>query len=294
MQGGGRKYWGMHDPGTTGNWMCQPAWGGAVDVGYCFGERAELDIREKWLLSLHNPHFLLTQPIQLVHQPIDYPSVFFTFTHPQNLFIYFDEDKRNMMIENEENIGTQSIMELPTGNNRLLEGATTGKQELMIIDDIQSLIHTIRGIQVMLDEDLADLYGVEVRVLNQSVKRNIDRFPKEFNFQLSTEENEVIKSQIVTLKSGRGKHRKYLPYAFTEQGVAMLAGVLRSETAVKMSIQIINSFVAMRRFIASNAQIFLRLDTLELRQLETNKKMDIGAMEMLAKLEEQMSGVAGA
>lgn len=90
-------------------------------------------------------------------------------------------------------------------------GADTG--ELMVIDDIQSRIYTIRGVQVMLDEDLADLYGVEVRVLNQSVKRNIDRFPEEFRFQLSTEENEVIKSQIVTLKSGRGRHRKYLPNA---------------------------------------------------------------------------------
>ena len=152
--------------------------------------------------------------------------------------------------------------------------ADRGKQELMIIDDIQSWIYTIRGVQVMLDEELADLYGVEVRVLNQSVKRNIDRFPEEFHFQLSTEENEVIKSQIVTLKSGRGRHRKYLPYAFTEQGVAMLAGVLKSETAVKMSVRIINAFVTMRRFIASNAQIFQRLDTLELKLLETDKNME--------------------
>ena len=193
-----------------------------------------------------------------------------------------------MMIENEDNIDTQPIVKLPPGYDTLLEGAAIGKQELMVIDDIQSRIHTIRGVQVMLDEDLADLYGVEVRVLNQSVKRNIDRFPEEFHFQLSTEENEVIKSQIVTLKSGRGKHRKYLPYAFTEQGVAMLAGVLRSETAVKMSIQIINSFVAMRRFIASNASIFHRLDSIELKQLEVDKKMEgvlnaIGSKEIQPK-----------
>ena len=89
------------------------------------------------------------------------------------------------------------------------------------------------------------------------------------------EQGGALRSHIATIESGRGKHRKYLPYAFTEQGVAMLAGVLRSETAVKMSIQIINAFVAMRRFILANAQVFQRLDTLELKQLETDKKMDV-------------------
>jgi len=162
-----------------------------------------------------------------------------------------------------------------------------GGKELMVIDDIQSRIYTIREVQVMLDADLAVCYGVEIKRLNEQVKRNIERFPEEFMFQLSKEEYDLLRSQnatlekggsfrsqIATIEGGRGKHRKYLPYAFTEQGVAMLAGVLRSETAVQMSIRIINAFVAMRRFILSNAQVFLRLDTLELKQLETDKKME--------------------
>jgi hypothetical protein len=159
--------------------------------------------------------------------------------------------------------------------------------ELTVIEDIQSQIYTIRGVQVMLDEDLASLYHVETRVLNQAVKRNKDRFPEQFCFQLTAEEYERLRSQIVilegdaaltsqdvTLESRRGKHRKYLPYAFTEQGVAMLSAVLKSNVAVQMSVQIINAFVAMRRFISSNAHIFQRLDTLEIKQLETDKKIN--------------------
>lgn len=166
-------------------------------------------------------------------------------------------------------------------------------QGLAIEIDIQDKIYTVRGQPVMLDIDLAHLYSVEVKRLNEQVKRNHNRFPEEFCFQLTETEFEnldktnslrpqiatieadnTLTSQIVTLKKGRGQHRKYLPYAFTEQGVAMLSAVLRSETAVKTSIQIINSFVAMRRFVLSNAQVFQRLDTLELKQLETDKKME--------------------
>jgi hypothetical protein len=159
--------------------------------------------------------------------------------------------------------------------------------ELTVIEDIQSQIYTIRGVQVMLDENLASLYHVETRVLNQAVKRNKDRFPEQFCFQLTAEEYELLRSQIVileddaaltsqnvTLESRRGRHRKYLPYAFTEQGVAMLSAVLKSNVAVQMSVQIINAFVAMRRFISSNAHIFQRLDTLEIKQLETDKKIN--------------------
>jgi hypothetical protein len=116
-------------------------------------------------------------------------------------------------------------------------------------EEIQSRIHTIRGVQAMPDEDLALLYGAETKVLNQAVKRNSKRFPEEFMFQLSAEEYNLLKTQNATIEGRRGQHRKYLPYAFTEQGVAMLSAVLKSETAVKMSIQIINAFVAMRRFI---------------------------------------------
>ncbi len=155
---------------------------------------------------------------------------------------------------------------------------------------IQRKIYTIRDVQVMLDRDLASFYSVETKILNQSVKRNIERFPQEFMFQLDEKEweslrfqigtsnNNSLRSQIVTSKKSRRGGRRYLPFVFTEQGVAMLSGVLRSETAVKMSIRIISAFVAMRKFIINNAQLFQRIDTVEKRQLkheiETNEKFD--------------------
>lgn len=119
------------------------------------------------------------------------------------------------------------------------------------IEEIRSRIHTIRGKQVMLDKDLAELYGVETKVLNQAVKRNIERFPDDFMFQLNKDEWEFLRSQIVTIKSGRGEHVKYLPFAFTEQGVAMLSGVLRSPIAVEVNIRIMRTFVAVRQYLAS-------------------------------------------
>lgn len=162
------------------------------------------------------------------------------------------------------------------------------KEPLSIIplNNIQTLIYAIRGEQVMLDSDLAEIYGVETKVFNQAVKRNIERFPEAFRFQLTAKEyehltpqlwspdsGEPLRSQIVTLeKGGRGQHRKYLPYVFTEQGVSMLSAVLRSETAVKVSIQIINAFVEMRRFIQGSASLFARLDSVEKRQLVFESK----------------------
>ena len=140
-------------------------------------------------------------------------------------------------------------------------------------EEIRSRIDTIRGLQVMIDRDLASLYDVETRVLNQAVKRNSERFPDEYCFQLNDEEFSNWKSQIVMSNEDRMGLRRP-PYAFTEQGVAMLSAVLRSETAIKVSIQIINAFVTMRRFIAANAQIFQRLDMLEIKQLETDNKID--------------------
>lgn len=154
------------------------------------------------------------------------------------------------------------------------------KQVIVPMEHLQKMIFTIRDVQVMVDSDLAAVYDVETRVFNQAVKRNIERFPDSFRFQLTEEEfenlkfqsstsssAEVLRSQIVTLETGRGKHRKYLPYVFTEQGVSMLSAVLRSETAVKVSIQIINAFVEMRKFIQHNANIFARLDSVERRQI---------------------------
>ena len=159
------------------------------------------------------------------------------------------------------------------------ESGMTGS-ELIINKEIQSRIYTIRGLQVMIDRDLASLYGVETRTLNQAVKRNSERFPDEYCFQLNDEEFSNWKSQIVMSNEDKMGLRRP-PYVFTEQGVAMLSAVLKSETAVKMSIQIINAFVAMRHFIGENAQIFKRLDTLEIKQLETDQKIDhvLDAME---------------
>lgn len=158
--------------------------------------------------------------------------------------------------------------------------------ELMIQDKIQNKIYTIRGVQVMTDSDLAELYGVEVKRLNEQVKRNIERFPKEFLFQLTDDEYTFLRLQFVTINDSKNLKsqiatstwggRRTTPNVFTEQGVAMLSAVLKSQTAIKTSIQIINAFVVMRRFIATNAQIFQRLDSVEKRQIkhivETDEK----------------------
>jgi len=130
----------------------------------------------------------------------------------------------------------------------------------------------VRGVQVMLDRDIAELYGVETKVLNQAVKRNAERFPADFMFQLDKED--CLRSQIVTLNGKRGEHLKYMPYAFTENGVAMLSGVLRSEKAIETNIRIIRAFVAMRDFMMSSAGVLQRIGAIELKQLETDKRMD--------------------
>lgn len=148
-----------------------------------------------------------------------------------------------------------------------------------VVNNIEPLIKVIRGQQVMLDKDLAMLYGVEAKVLNQAVKRNVERFPNDFRFQLTKEE--CLRSQIVTLNEKQGQHLKYMPYAFTEQGVAMLSSVLRSQTAIEVNIQIMRAFVSMRHFMVNNASVFSRLETIEYHQLEmqqhqqeTDKRID--------------------
>ena len=138
--------------------------------------------------------------------------------------------------------------------------------QLVFADKIESLIKVIRGQQVMLDRDLATLYGVEVKRLNEQVKRNIKRFPKDFMFQLTKEE--CLRSQFATLNEGRGQHLKYMPYVFTENGVAMLSSVLRSDTAIEVNIRIMRAFTSMRHFLQNNAEVFQRLSTLEYHQLE--------------------------
>ncbi len=154
---------------------------------------------------------------------------------------------------------------------------------------IQSRILTVRGRQVLLDKDLAELYGVPTKVLNQAVKRNAGRFPEGFMFQLTKEELADLRSQIVTsnadsvfgenalwsqiVTSKRGGLR-YCPYAFTEHGVVMLASLLKSSTATEISVRIVNAFVAMRKFILANAQVFQRIESMEQRQLATDGKVN--------------------
>lgn len=138
--------------------------------------------------------------------------------------------------------------------------------------DIKSLIYVVRGQQVMMDSDLAMLYQVETKAFNQAVSRNIERFPENFRFQLTKEEFDALRSQIAT-SNGRGG-RRYRPYMFTEQGIAMLSGVLRSNVAIQVSIRIMNTFVEMRRFIANNSLLFEKVSDIELKQLEYQKSTD--------------------
>ena len=145
----------------------------------------------------------------------------------------------------------------------------TNHGQLAVSGKIEPLIKTIRGQQVMLDKDLATLYGIETKVLNQTVKRNIERFPDDFRFELNREE--CLRSQIVT-SNGRGGNR-YSTYAFTEQGVAMLSSVLRSKTAIEVNIKIMRAFVSMRHFLLNNAEVFQRLSTMEYHQLEMQQHL---------------------
>lgn len=169
--------------------------------------------------------------------------------------------------------------------------------------NIGSLIHVIRGQQVMLDADLAMLYGVETKRLNEQVKRNINRFPDDFMFQLTKEDVVALRSQIVTLnedqnslrsqiatlndkgdvlrsqnatsKNGRGQHKKYLPYAFTRNGIAMLSSVLKSETAVGVNIRIMRAFTMIPQLVNYNAQLAQRIFDIEHHQQETDRKIDV-------------------
>ena len=141
-------------------------------------------------------------------------------------------------------------------------------------ENIKNLIYTIRGKQVMLDSDVAMLYHYETKYINLAVKRNENRFPESFCFQLTEEEIQSLRLQIATLnKNGRGQHRKYMPYVFTEQGIAMLSGLLKNEIAIQVSINIMNAFVEMRKFIISNGQIFSRLSSIEYKLINQDRKL---------------------
>lgn len=144
-------------------------------------------------------------------------------------------------------------------------------QAVLSIQEIQNCIFTVNGQQVMLDSDLAMLYGVETRVLNQAVKRNIERFPNHFRFEVSFETLQNLTSQFVMSSLGPHGGRRHQPYVFTEQGVAMLAAVLKSDIAVQVSIQIMEAFVEMRKYLISHAAIFQRLQLVEKKQLEADQ-----------------------
>lgn len=148
--------------------------------------------------------------------------------------------------------------------------------------DIEKLIITVRGEQVLIDRDLANIYQVEVKQMNRQVKRNIDRFPEDFMFQLTKEEYNSLKCQIGT-SNKRGGDRRAIPYAFTQQGVGMLSGLLRSQVAIETNIKIMRAFVTMRRFIVQNAGILMRIAHLERHQIETDEKIDL----ILDKMEER-------
>jgi phage regulator Rha-like protein len=144
-------------------------------------------------------------------------------------------------------------------------GEMANKKLLASVEQIESRIFLIRGLKVMLDADLAELYGVEIRALNQAVKRNADRFPEDFMFQLTAEEFAALRSQIVILKNGRGQHRKYMPYAFTEHGALMLGNVLKSERAVEVSLMVVRAFVHLRELVSGNKELAQKLNQLERR-----------------------------
>ena len=155
-------------------------------------------------------------------------------------------------------------------------------------DEINSLIYFIRGVHVMLDSDLAALYGIETKRLKEQVRRNANRFPIDFMFELTKEEAVVSRSQFATLNegrdssrpqfatlnTGRGSNIKYLPYAFTENGVAMLSSVLRTSTAIEVNIRIMRAFTAARQFFTANQHFFQRLSSIEYRQIQTDQRLD--------------------
>ena len=140
---------------------------------------------------------------------------------------------------------------------------------------IERFILLIRGHKVILDTHLAELYGVKTKRLNEQIRRNPKRFPPDFMFQLTPEESEALRTHFATLKTGRGQHRKYLPYVFTEQGVAMLSSVLNSERAILVNVEIMRAFVALRRILASNKALARRMDELEAKYKHHDHQFEV-------------------
>ena len=187
----------------------------------------------------------------------------------------------DIYIKKETNLKSQFATSKEKGvvemdENEKMEVVVVEKEQLNKVEinenTIKNLIYVVRGQQVMLDSDLAMLYQVETKVFNQDVKRNIERFPDEFRFRLTRDEYNVLRSQFVTSKGKGG--RRYMPYVFTEQGIAMLSAVLRSDIAIKVSIRIMSTFVEMRRFMANNSIVLNRINEIEVKQLLYQKETD--------------------
>lgn len=157
------------------------------------------------------------------------------------------------------------------------------KPELVPIERIENHILLVRGQKVLLDTDLAALYGVRTKRFNEQVRRNRERFPVDFMFQLSTEEWNSLRTQIATLKAGRGQHRKYLPHAFTEHGAIMAATILNSPRATEVSVYVVRAFVRLRELLASNKELARRLDQLE-RKLGTHDQAIAGLVNTMREL----------
>jgi phage regulator Rha-like protein len=165
----------------------------------------------------------------------------------------------------------------------------TSRTTAVRVEDVSRAILVLRGHKVLLDTELAALYGVSAKRFNEQVRRNRNRFPADFMFQLTAEESRALRSQFATLKSGRGQHRKYLPYAFTEQGVAMLSSVLRSARAIAVNIQIMRAFVRMRELLISNRELAEKLDQLEARLEKKLASHDEAIAAILSAIRELMN-----
>ena len=164
------------------------------------------------------------------------------------------------------------------------QGMSKGKKGSLVLPErVVSRIFLVRGQKVVLDADLAELYGVTTKRLNEQARRNIDRFPADFMFRLNAREYRSLRSQFATLKQGRGEHRKYLPFVFTEHGAVMAASVLDSERAVQVSIYVVRAFVQLREILSSNKQLAHKLNELE-RKLATHDRAITGLIEAIRQL----------
>ena len=172
---------------------------------------------------------------------------------------------------------TRKVIVMEKENDNVILVHKESDVEKYETEKIKNLIYTIRGKQVMLDSDVAMLYQYTTKNINKAMKRNINRFPKDFCFQLTEKEVENLRFQFGTSSLNKEKYggRRYLPYVYTEQGISMLAGVLKNDIAIQVSINIIRAFIEMRKFISNNAQVFERLTKIEYKMLEHDKKFDI-------------------